>query len=64
MFGFWGFIKHNMYDVGYRLVFCNKEIPKYSNWTRFKKNTSLEYKSKQAAVQYYYGWMQPDDIGI
>ena len=35
MFGFWGFIKHNMYDVRYRLVFCNKEIPKYSNWIRF-----------------------------
>ena len=47
MFGFWGFIKHNMYDVGYRLVLCNKEIPKYSNWIRFKKKqTSFEYKSK------------------
>ena len=41
MFGFWGFIKHNMYDVGYRLVLCNKEIPKYSNWIRLKKKKKL-----------------------
>lgn len=22
----WGFIKHNIYDLRYRLVYCNKKI--------------------------------------
>lgn len=52
MFGFWGFIKHNMYDVGYRLVLCNKEIPKYSNWIRFKKKKKKNLNIKPSRQQF------------